>query len=81
MILAVIQDQGINAFGNPYVFRNDADAVRTFVNEIRKDDGSILSVNHSDFVLVCVGSYDDATGVVTGESAVVLCHGKDVSKS
>lgn len=79
MIICVIFDQAVGSYGNPFSFRNRPDAVRTFINEIRRPESGVLHQNRHDFCLMHVADYDETAGLITGVPADVICHGKDVA--
>lgn len=59
-----IFDKGINAYAQPFFCRARGEALRNFI-EACNDPKSPLHNYPIDYALVRIGSWDDATGIVT----------------
>jgi len=75
-----VRDRAANVFGTPYFALQIGAAVRGFTSEINRaaQDNNLYNYP-ADFDLYVIGTYDDATGVLTPETARQVCVGKDVA--
>lgn len=64
-------------FGNPVIFRNDAEAERNFL-ELLKDRNTKIGVWPTDHSLWYLGQYDEKTGIIDEEPGVpkLICRGQ-----
>lgn len=67
MLVCAIRDQATASFGNPMIFVNHGQAIRSFADEVNRDDPQNMLHKHaSDFELYELGEYDN-------ESALFSC--------
>lgn len=66
-----IRDVAVGAFHIPIFFRSDAEAVRSFTDACNDPKGQ-FSAHPADYALFYVGAYNDADGVLVGESAQLV---------
>lgn len=75
-----IYDNVAQVYNAPFCAINEAFACRDFENSIKRAD-TLLATNPSDFNLMKLGSFDDATGLITQDSnPTVLLSGKDIKE-
>lgn len=61
--LFALYDSKVSSFANPVCARSDGEAIR-MVTDAAADPSTLFSKHPSDFVLYCVGTYDEDTGEV-----------------
>lgn len=67
-ILCAVQDRKSELYASPLVFVNDADAIRSFVDAVNREDAqSLIYLHPDDYDLFRIGSYDDSDGVLCPE--------------
>lgn len=66
-------------FWKPHVQLNDLTARREFDNMVNSGANEFFSVNYADLELWCLGTFDDANGVIVSDIRFV-CSGTDVKK-
>lgn len=66
-----VLDLKAQAYMAPFTTHNAGVACRS-VSDSMKQEGSMLAAHPSDFVLYRLGSFDDATGIITPEVQPVL---------
>jgi len=66
-----VYDKKAAAYLRPFFMRTDAEAVRAITNTA-KDSASLFAANPSDFQLVQIGEWDDATGVISPSGVRVI---------
>lgn len=61
-----IRDRATDAFGNPMFLVSHGQAIRSFTDEVnRQDKDNQLYAHPDDFDLYCLGEYDTGTGTFT----------------
>ena len=76
-----VYDRAAETFGRPVFVPAKAAAIRSFSDEVNRDDPSNDLRRHpDDFDLYILGEFDDSKGVFTSNDSgpVVLVRGKDV---
>jgi hypothetical protein len=62
-IIVSVKDRAANAFGRPFFVPSAGLAIRSFSDEINRDDKENQMFNHADdFDLFELGTFDDSTG-------------------
>lgn len=64
-----LKDVKADVFGSPFVFAK-VELAKRMVRDLARDSNSMLSRHPEDFHLYEIGSWEDTTGVVAGESLV-----------
>jgi hypothetical protein len=79
-VVVAIKDRAANAFGRPFFVATDGVAIRSFMDEVSRDDPSNQLFSHpDDFDLFRLGHYDDISGMIEMESEpFLLMLGKQV---
>jgi hypothetical protein len=79
-VVVAIKDRAANAFGRPFFVATDGVAIRSFMDEVSRDDATNqLAAHPDDFDLFRLGLYDDASGLIEMEpEPVLLMLGKQV---
>lgn len=71
--IVVLKDRVAETFMVPFVVPGVGLALRSLKDEIRRGgDGNVLASHPGDFVLYRIGSFDEATGVITPEDPSVV---------
>ena len=81
MILGIyaIKDRAADAFGRPFFCPTDGVAIRSFMDEVgRQDPENQLFQHPDDFDLYRLGSYDDSDGSFSEPVPKLLTLGKQV---
>ena len=81
MILFVycVRDRATDQFGNPMFLVNDGQAIRSFSDEVNRDDKENMLNRHSDdFDLYKLGTYDGGTGIFSTHVPEMISIGKQV---
>jgi len=75
-----VKDRAADAFGRPMFVPSLGVAIRSFTDEINRNDAESQLFNHpDDFDLYDLGVFDDNTGVfLLHELPTMLCLGKQV---
>ena len=72
-LVVSILDHATGAYSRPVFVPTEAAAIRSFRDEVNRDDASNDLFRHSgDFDLFRIGTFDDSTGLVTSEAVPVL---------
>lgn len=67
-IIVSVKDRAADAFGRPFFVPSVGLAIRSFTDEVNREDKDNQMFNHSDdFDLFELGNFDDNTGVI-------VCH-------
>ena len=74
-----VQDIRAGCYFQPYMFRNEGEALRTF-EELANNPGSMICKYAEDYRMCLVGSFDDETGEVFGGDALVVAAAEQVRK-
>lgn len=78
-LLASIHDRSIDAFQPVGCVRAKGEAIRYFQDQINDEQrGGPLYKHPDDFDLYIVGTFDDATGTITGTKAEKIADGKQL---
>lgn len=72
-----IHDSAVGAFLPPFFARSNGEAIRSF-QDACNDPKSQFHSHRSDYMLVCIGEYDDATASITSQPPEKLMAGSDV---
>lgn len=64
LLVAAIFDKAVGAYNTPLFFRQKMEAIRSFGDACRAE-GSQFRNHAEDYVLMDIGEFDDATGVVS----------------
>jgi len=73
-----IRDYAIEAFLPIFTARTDNEAKRMFTDSVVKGHGNIKG-NETQFALFRLGEFNDANGVLTGETATLILAAKDIT--
>lgn len=65
MKLFTVRDIQVEACLPPFLAANAGTAQR-MLSDSARDNGSLLGMHPGDFELICIGEFDEQTGVVTG---------------
>jgi hypothetical protein len=64
-IIIAVRDKKADVYGLPNCVHNDAIAIRSFSDQVNKQDSANLWNQHpSDFALYKIGTYDDQTAQI-----------------
>lgn len=64
-IICAVKDRAADAFGRPLFVASVGVAIRSFSDEVNRQDAENQMFNHSDdFDLYELGVYDDSTGII-----------------
>lgn len=75
-VMCSVLDLAAQQYGRPFFSVSDGSAVRGFVDEVNREDKQSLLFNHpDDFQLFKIGVFDDETGKVELQDAVMLLSG------
>lgn len=76
-----IRDVKADVFGNPVFTQSIGGAIRSFGDEIVKDDGNPLAMHPNDFELYHLGEFDPTNGEFRLlDSRVRIAHGSEFKK-
>ncbi len=67
LLMYTVFDVKSASYGRPFFLQNDAMAIRSF-SDIANDQGTMIYRHAEDFSLLCVGTFDDAVGVIKPET-------------
>lgn len=73
----VIRDVKSELYGKPFLFVNDAMAMRSFGHAVTGADQA-MSDHAEDFVLYFIGTYDDVSGLVTPNDPIRIVGGVEM---
>ena len=78
-LIVSIHDTATQAFGRPVFTHSSGQAIRSFTDEVNREDaGSDLYKHPDDFTLYLLGEFDDSTGHMQSlATPSVLIRGKD----
>lgn len=79
MILNVysVKDRAADSFGRPFFVATDGLACRSFIDEVNREaDDNQLFRHPDDFDLFRLGTFDDSSGVFSGDGPQLLMLGK-----
>lgn len=65
LLAYAVFDTKSESFNRPFFVQTDGAATRAIVNEAL-DPQSFLAVNAADYVLFCIGAFDQSTGQLSG---------------
>lgn len=57
-----IKDEKIGVYKGPFLFHNNAEALRSFGTEVKENKESELNKYPADFSMWLIGEYDDSIG-------------------
>jgi len=79
-VIVSIKDSAAEAFGRPMYLQSIGVAIRSFTDEVNREDKDNQLFNHpDDFDLYELGVFDDATGMYQiRDNPNVIVRGKDV---
>lgn len=77
--LYAIKDTCVGKYMNPFPMHNDMEAVRAFKQAINSNQKTLIVENYKDMQLVCLGDYNEETGVITSDVRM-LANGVDVKE-
>ncbi|QXP08299.1 MAG: nonstructural protein [Arizlama microvirus] len=73
MKLYSVYDKRAREFGSPMAMPTDAHAVRSFTQEVnREDTGNMLNQFPEDFAIYHVGDFNQELGQITGQHNMLL---------
>lgn len=80
LIICAIRDSATQAFARPIFVRAAGQAMRSFIDEVKRDDPTNDLHNHpTDFELYQLGTFDEQAGELKPHPPQLLMRGKDVS--
>lgn len=63
LVVCAVFDQCVSAYSKPFFVQTDRAAVRSFVDEVRRQSpDNLLSVHPEDYALYKLGTYEEDTG-------------------
>ena len=65
-----VYDKKARSYARPFFTDNDEVAIRMFL-DAAKDEGSVFYLHPEDFVLYCIGHFDEQSGLINGFEAIV----------
>lgn len=75
-----IRDRATDSFGNPMFLVADGQALRSFTDEVnRQDKDNQLYQHPDDFDMYTLGTYDTSSGVFDSHHPKMLAAGKTVA--
>jgi len=79
-VIVSVKDSAAEAFGRPMYLQSIGVAIRSFTDEVNREDKDNQLFNHpDDFDLYELGVFDDATGMYQiRDNPNVIVRGKDV---
>lgn len=78
LVMCAVRDSATEMFGRPFFVQNARVAIRSFQDEVRRQDqGNDLNKHPDDFTLYQLGTFDDSDGSYT-PAIEQLCRAKDV---
>lgn len=78
LVIVSVKDAAAQAFGRPVFVHTQGLAVRSFRDEInRKAADNEMYKHPEDYDLYVVGSFDDASGLLTARKPELIIRGKD----
>lgn len=76
-----VKDLAVQAFGTPFLVRSTGEAIRSFQDEVNKQDGnSAIAAHPEDYELYRIGEYEDETGKLTGIEPELSARAKDLKR-
>lgn len=78
--IIAVRDRAINSFGSPFFVPAVGHALRSFSNEINRED-SEFGKNPEDYDLYLIGSYDSDSGDLVAQKPEMIAIGKDMVKT
>lgn len=75
MVIVSVYDVAVGAYGRPAFVRTEAEAVRSFSDEVnRPGEGNAMHAHPEHFSLFALGFFDDQEGLfVPGDAKVPRC--------
>jgi hypothetical protein len=79
-VIVSVRDTAAEAFGRPMYLQSLGVAIRSFTDEVNREDKDNQLFNHpDDFDLYDLGVFDDSTGKYQiRDNPIVIVRGKDV---
>jgi hypothetical protein len=71
-------DHAAKAFVKPFFVHNDGLAIRAFQDNVNAQDDNNIAKHPDQFVLYCLGVYDDVTGVINSCDPVRIAMGVEL---
>ncbi len=79
LFIFCVRDSATDQFGNPMFLVNEGQAIRSFSDEVNRNDKDNMLYRHSeDFSLYSLGVYDGQTGLFETGVPAQLVTGKQV---
>lgn len=75
-----VYDVKTQAFARPFFLHNDGEAVRVFSDNVNQPD-SIINKNPLDFVLYCLGEFNDIDGAIVPMHATKVITATEVKEA
>lgn len=72
-------DKATQAYMRPSFFQSDAQAVRAFIDECRKDETPMYA-HPEDYAFFRIGMFEDNTGELTAEEPTCLVRAHEIPK-
>lgn len=80
-LIYAVRDRAADAFGNPFFFTTQGQAIRVFMDEInRAEPNNGLYIHSEDYDLYRLGTYDETSGEIMAEQPQQIAIGKDLKK-
>lgn len=76
MFLYSVYDKVAKTYSTPFGFVNDGMAKRDFGLAVKNPNNPIHATPH-DYVLYCLGEFDQEEGVIVSQTAFQICSGAD----
>lgn len=80
MMIFSVQDNMANKFGKPFFIDSEDEAKRLFKITVNDPRNELIYNNPEDYSLWLIGSFNERTGVITGEGATKLVDARAVKK-
>lgn len=77
MIVCAVRDSAVQAYGRPLFVPTAGVAIRSFTDEIRKEDGNPMAAHPEDYELFELAEFDEETGLFASNGIRSLMRGKD----
>lgn len=81
LFMVAVRDRAANTFARPFCVPAIAVAVRTFTDEVNRNEPENPLWKHpEDYDLYQVGAFDEDDGQISGDKPKMICVGKEVSQ-
>ena len=79
LFIFCVRDSATDQFGNPMFLVNEGQAIRSFSDEVNREDKDNMLCKHcDDFALYSCGTFDTGNGVFYTEAPSQVVTGKQV---